>query len=173
MSDGKIDPGNNAALNDFHEKARRHTLPKWITDHLDQYEAAPEEGHLWDATPFGGHPRTPTLILVTRGRKSGRSLAMPLIYGKDGDRLVIVGSKGGAPEHPAWYLNLQAHPEVELQVARARFTAVGRTVEGDERARLFDMMTAIYPPFPSYQARTPREIPVVVLERMVPIDRAA
>lgn len=160
-----VDPGNNRALNDFHEKAQRHELPSWILEHLEEYEAAPEKAHLWDATPFGGRPGTPCLLLFTRGRKSGRPITMPLIYGTDGDRYVIVGSKGGAPEHPAWYLNMLAQAEVEVQVAQDRFQAVHRTAQGEERARLFEMMTRIYPPFPSYQARTARELPVVVLER--------
>jgi deazaflavin-dependent oxidoreductase (nitroreductase family) len=167
MSQTPIDPGNNRALNDFHEKAQRHVLPRWIHEHLEQYEADPEAARLWDATPFGGRPDTPCLLLTTRGRKSGRLITMPLIYGVDGDRHVIVGSKGGAPEHAAWYLNLQADPEVEVQVGRERYRAVARTTQGAERARLFEMMTGVYPPYPSYQARTDREIPVVVLERKV------
>lgn len=165
MSNPPVDPANNAALDEFHDKSRRHELPDWIHRHLDQYEASPEEGRLWDATPFGGRPGTPCLLLVTRGRKTGRRITMPLIYGEDGDRYVIIGSKGGAPEHPLWYLNMQAQTEVDVQIGRERFRAVWRTAQGEERKRLFDMMTAIYPPFPSYQAKTQRELPVIVLER--------
>jgi len=140
-------------------------VPKWIAKHLQQYAESPEEGHLWDATAAGGHAKTPTLLLTTTGRKSGRQLTMPLIYGKDGDRYVIVASKGGAVQHPAWYLNLQSNPRVDVQVIRDKFPAVARTVTGEERERLWKMMSAIYPPYPSYQQRTAREIPVVVLER--------
>ena len=146
-------------------QAESQRLPKWILHHLQQYAESPEQGHLWDATAVGGHANTPTLLLTTTGRKSGRQLTMPLIYGKDGDRYVIVASKGGAPQHPAWYLNLQHNPRVDVQVIRDKFPALARTVTGEERERLWKMMSAIYPPYPSYQQRTDRQIPVVVLER--------
>lgn len=158
--------GDNPALNDVHEKLSRHELPDWITAHLDQYRTNPAEAHWWDGSAFGGHKKTPTLLLTTKGRKTGRTLVMPLIYGVDGPRYVLIGSKGGAPEHPAWYLNLAANPVVDLQVVDECFKARATTVTGTERQRLFDMMTAIYPPFPAYQARTERELPVVVLERV-------
>lgn len=143
----------------------RQELPKWIVDHLRRYAESPEKGHLWDGAAVGGYPDTPTLLLTTTGRKSGRQLTMPLIYGKDGDGYVIVASKGGAPRHPAWYLNLHDNPQVTVQVIRDKFPAVARTATGAERERLWKMMSAIYPPYPSYQQRTDREIPVVVLER--------
>lgn len=143
----------------------QHEPPQWIVDHLRRYAESPEKGHLWDGTAAGGLPNTPTLLLTTTGRKSGRQLTMPLIYGQDGDRYVIVASKGGAPQHPAWYLNLQDHPEVAVQVIRDKFSAVARTATGEERERLWKMMSAIYPPYPDYQKRTDRQIPVVVLER--------
>jgi deazaflavin-dependent oxidoreductase (nitroreductase family) len=149
---------NNAA-------AGNRETPKWIVDHLRQYAESPEKGHLWDGSAAGGHANTPTLLLTTTGRKSGRQLTMPLIYGQDGDRYVVVASKGGDPKHPAWYLNLQDNPQVDVQVVRDTFAAVARTATGEERARLWEMMSKIYPPYPSYQQRTDREIPVVVLER--------
>jgi deazaflavin-dependent oxidoreductase (nitroreductase family) len=145
--------------------AGEREVPKWIVNHLRVYAESPEQGHLWDATAAGGLPKTPTLLLTTTGRKSGKQLTMPLIYGKDGDRYVIVASKGGAPQHPAWYLNLQSNPRVNVQVIRDKFPAVARTASGEERERLWKMMSAIYPPYPSYQQRTDREIPVVVLEK--------
>lgn len=91
-----------------------------------------------------------------------------LIYGKDGDRYVVVASKGGAPEHPLWYENLAAHPEVEVQVLADRFRAQARTAEGEERTRLWKLMTGIWPDYDQYQQKTSREIPVVVLERSRP-----
>lgn len=139
-------------------------LPKFIAEHLDVYLRSPQQGHLWDASPTGGYANTPTLLLTTTGRKTGRQLTMPLIYGKDGDRYVVVASKGGAPQHPAWYLNLAADPQVEVQVAERKFAATARTAAGAERQRLWEMMSQVYPPYPSYQERTTREIPVVVLE---------
>jgi len=91
---------------------------------------------------------------------------MPLIYGEADGNYVIVASKGGAPEHPGWYLNLTAKPEVEVQVLANRFRAKARTVTGEERARLWQKMAAIYPPYNAYQKKTDREIPVVVLEKI-------
>jgi proline iminopeptidase len=104
------------------------------------------------------------LLLETLGRKSGRPLLLPLIYGRTPSGYAVVASKGGAPSHPAWYLNLAAHPEVQVQVEAERFRARARTVTGEERSRLWQQMTGIYPPYDDYQARTRREIPVVVLE---------
>ena len=154
-----------AILTETHEKLRQHQLPDWITEHLDEYAREPEKAHGWDASAFGGHQDTPTLLLTTRGRKSGRLLTMPLIYGKAGADYVIVGSKGGAPTNPAWVFNLEADPQVGVQVARDHFDAVARIASGDERARLWEMMVEVYPPYHDYQARTERQIPVVVLTR--------
>jgi deazaflavin-dependent oxidoreductase (nitroreductase family) len=105
-----------------------------------------------------------TLLLTTTGRRSGRSLMLPLIYGTHGDHYVIVASKGGHPQHPGWYVNLVAEPAVQVQVGGERFTARARTASGDERAALWDQMAEIWPPYNEYQTKTGREIPVVVLE---------
>jgi deazaflavin-dependent oxidoreductase (nitroreductase family) len=166
MNDETFSMGDNPALNHTHEKLNQHQIPDWITEHLRQYQDDPANAHWWDGRDFGGYEKTPTLLLTTRGRKSGRQSIMPLIYGVDGDRYVLIGSKGGAPEHPAWYLNMLADPVVEVQIVKERFKVRARTATGTERARLFDLMTQVYPPFPAYQARTARELPVVVLERL-------
>lgn len=142
-------------------------LPKWIGDHLRRYvESDGADGHMWDSAPVGGPGPIPTLLLTTTGRRSGQSGIMPLIYGKTDKGYVVVASKGGAPQHPGWYLNLVAHPEVEVQVIAERFRAKARTATGEERAELWKKMATIYPPYNAYQAKTEREIPVVVLERM-------
>jgi deazaflavin-dependent oxidoreductase (nitroreductase family) len=107
----------------------------------------------------------PTLLLTTVGRKSGRELTMPLIFGRSGQDYVIVASKGGAPAHPAWYLNLEANPSVRLQVKADKFAARARTAQAEERAALWKKMVAIYAPYELYQTKTDRQIPVVVLER--------
>jgi deazaflavin-dependent oxidoreductase (nitroreductase family) len=139
------------------EQAERN-LPDWMADHIRRYlETNGEDGHIWNGVP--------TLLLTTRGRKSGRALLVPLIYGKDGDAFVVVASKGGAPDHPAWYKNLAANPEVEVQVAADVFKARARTARQDERQRLWPMMTKIWPQYDDYQRATGREIPLVVLER--------
>jgi deazaflavin-dependent oxidoreductase (nitroreductase family) len=140
-------------------------LPDWIRDHVRRYlESDGADGHMWDSSIAGGLGPIPTLLLTTTGRRSGRPLTLPLIYQETESGYAIVASKGGAPSHPAWYLNLTAHPEVEVQVVARRFAAKARTATGAERSALWDRMAAIYPPYTDYQARTEREIPVVVLE---------
>ena len=142
-------------------------LPDWIKDHLRRYLATNgEDGHMWDATLGGGTGMCPTLLLSTTGRKSGATLTLPLIYGRSGDAYVVIASKGGAPAHPAWYVNLDANPAVGVQVKAERFTARARTATGAERAALWRMMVGVYHPYEKYQAATTREIPVVVLERL-------
>ena len=139
-------------------------LPEFIKSHLKLYlETDGREGHMWQAP---GLDPLPTLLLTTQGRHSGRSRILPLIYGRHGDDYVVVASKGGAPLHPAWYLNLAAEPEVRVQVARDKFRARARTSHGDERSSLWEEMARIYSPYNDYQENAgSREIPVVVLER--------
>ena len=138
-------------------------LPDWIRDHVRRYrESNGADGHLW--TPPGGGKPVPTLLLTTKGRKSKRPLVLPLIYGKSGKSYVIVASKGGAPAHPAWYLNLNANPDVEVQVGPVESKARARTASGSERAALWKQMTGIWPSYDDYQRQTRREIPVVVLD---------
>jgi deazaflavin-dependent oxidoreductase (nitroreductase family) len=130
----------------------------WVSEHIQRYvDTDGEEGHIWNGVP--------TLLLTTRGRKSGEQRRTALIYGTDGDRYVLVASQGGAPTHPSWYLNLAADSQVDVQVKDDKFTARARTVSGEERARLWETMAAIWPDYNEYQTRTDREIPVVVLER--------
>jgi deazaflavin-dependent oxidoreductase (nitroreductase family) len=137
----------------------------WPADHLRRYLATDgEDGYYVDFRHAGGPELTPTLILTTTGRRSGKAQTLPLIFGRSGKDYVIVASKGGAPEHPSWYLNLLAHPEVDLQVKGDRLRARARVAVGEERSRLWKSMAQIYPPYDPYQKRTAREIPVVVLE---------
>ena len=151
----------------MHEPRIAAGLPDWIRDHLQRYlETNGADGHLWDATLGGGTGFCPTLLLTTTGRRSGEPLTLPLIYGRVGEAYVVIASKGGAPAHPAWYLNLAANPEVGVQVMADRFSARARTAEGAERSTLWNMMVGVYHPYEKYQAATTREIPVVVLERV-------
>jgi deazaflavin-dependent oxidoreductase (nitroreductase family) len=106
----------------------------------------------------------PILLLTTTGRKSGKRRTLPLLYVEDEGTLAVIASKGGAPEHPAWYLNLRANPEVEVEIGRARKRMRAHTASGDERARLWQRAVAMYGPYADYQEKTDREIPVVVLE---------
>ena len=140
-------------------------LPAWIKDHIERYVATDgADGYLWDATIGGGSGMIPTLLLTTVGRKSGHDITLPLIFGESGPNYVIVASKGGAPSHPAWYLNLQAHPEVKVQVKAKKFKAIAHTADAKERAALWPQMVAIYGPYADYQKKTARQIPIVVLK---------
>jgi deazaflavin-dependent oxidoreductase (nitroreductase family) len=113
--------------------------------------------------PFLGRP---VLILTTTGARTGQPRVAPLVYSRDADRLVIMASKAGAPENPAWYANLVANPVVTVETGGEMFQARAETVQGDERERLWDAHVAQHPGFAEYPARTARVIPVVVLERL-------
>ncbi len=128
-------------------------------DHVRSYrETGGELGHDWKEG-------SSTLLLTTKGRKSGEPRTTPLIYGRSGDDYLVVASKGGADEPPAWYVNLEADPEVEVQVMDDRFTARARDATPDEKPPLWEEMVRQWPHYEEYQASTDRQIPVVVLER--------
>ncbi|BCJ58299.1 nitroreductase family deazaflavin-dependent oxidoreductase [Micromonospora endophytica] len=132
----------------------------WVAEHINRYvDTDGADGHEWQPGVF-------TLLLTTRGRRSGKLRRTALIYGRDGDAYVVVASQGGDPRHPAWYLNLLAEPEVQVQVGADRFTARARTATAEERARLWPTMAGIWPAYDDYQTKTDREIPVVLLERV-------
>jgi deazaflavin-dependent oxidoreductase (nitroreductase family) len=130
----------------------------WQAEHARRYIATDgEDGHLWNGVP--------TLLLTTTGQRSGEPRTTPLIYGQDGDRYLVVASRGGAPRHPQWYRNLRVQPEVQVQVRADRFNARARTATLEEKPALWQVMTGIWPAYNEYQARTTRDIPVVILER--------
>jgi deazaflavin-dependent oxidoreductase (nitroreductase family) len=127
-------------------------------EHVRVYrETGGERGYRWRGTTV--------LLLTTRGRRSGEPRTLPLIHRVDGDRWVIVASKGGWPSHPAWYQNLLAEPDAEIQVRGERIPVRASTASGEERQRLWEAMVEVWPAYDEYQERTEREIPVVVLER--------
>ena len=141
-------------------------LPPWIKEHISIYLKDGEAGHLWDSSIAGGPGPIPTLLLFTTGRKSGQESIMPLIYGAVGDAYAIIASKGGAPKHPGWFHNLMAQDQVKLKGKNDVFQATTRIATGDERAKVWDQLAAIYPPFNDYKvAAGSREIPVVMLEK--------
>jgi deazaflavin-dependent oxidoreductase (nitroreductase family) len=105
------------------------------------------------------------LLLTTTGRTSGEARTTPLIHRVDGDRWVVIASKGGAPDHPAWYRNLEADPHATIEVEADEVPVAATTAEGEERARLWAAMTEAWPAYDDYQGKTDREIPVVVLTR--------
>jgi len=140
-------------------------LPDWIREHVALYLKDGEAGHYWDAAHGGGEGMLTTLLLTTTGRKSGKKLILPLIYRPtETGGYCVIASKGGAPAHPAWFLNLQAEPEVDVQVATRKFRARARVAAGEERERLWRQLVDYYAPYTDYQARTERQIPVVVLD---------
>ena len=141
-------------------------LQQWQIDHTNEYlSSGGTQGHMFKRTPPGYPEMTvASLLLTTTGRKSGEKYIFPLFYGMTGNSYIIVASKGGAPDHPSWYKNLVAHPEVEVQVGTKKLKARARTVSGEERARLWKEALKFWPPYADYEKKTPREIPVVVLD---------
>jgi deazaflavin-dependent oxidoreductase (nitroreductase family) len=128
-------------------------------EHVQRYrETDGAEGHIW-------REGSTVLLLTTTGRSSGEPRTTPLIYQLDGENPVIVASKGGAPDDPGWYRNLQKTPEAEVQILGDRVRVRARDAEGEERERLWAKMNEIWPHYGEYQEKTDREIPVVVLER--------
>ena len=107
--------------------------------------------------------KMPVLLLTTTGRKSGQKRTNPLTYFTEGDDIILVASKGGHPKHPAWYLNLTANPEVEVEEKGRKRTMKARTATDEEKARLWPRITSTYKGYADYQERTERQIPVVIL----------
>ncbi|OFW98045.1 MAG: hypothetical protein A3D94_03855 [Alphaproteobacteria bacterium RIFCSPHIGHO2_12_FULL_66_14] len=142
-------------------------LPQWMKDHVDRYlSSGGTDGHMYKITlPNAPELTIPSLLLITKGRKSGQKFLFPLFYGRAGNGYFVVASKGGAPEHPGWYRNLLANPEVEIQVGTAKMKARARVAAGEERAKLWKEGVVFWPPYADYQVKAgSREIPVVVLD---------
>jgi deazaflavin-dependent oxidoreductase (nitroreductase family) len=127
-------------------------------EHVRVYrESDGARGYRWRGTTI--------LLLSTEGRSSGEQRTTPLIHRTDGERWVVVASKGGAPANPAWYENLRANPEASIQVPGELIPVQASTAAGEERERLWSLMIEAWPAYDDYQAKTEREIPVVVLTR--------
>jgi deazaflavin-dependent oxidoreductase (nitroreductase family) len=128
-------------------------------EHARRYlETNGEVGYIWNGVP--------TLLLWTKGRKSGEERLIPIIYRQVGDKIVLVASKGGAPTHPAWFLNIEKDPHVKVQIKGDKFDAVARVTESPEREELWAESLKAWPNYDVYQTRTTRKIPVVVLDRV-------
>jgi deazaflavin-dependent oxidoreductase (nitroreductase family) len=136
-----------------------------VKDHRELYRAsAGREGHIIDTTGFNNPRFTPTLLLQTRGRQTGMAYQVPLAYGLFSREWVLVGTKGGTPDHPAWYLNLRSHPECEMQVATQVFRCSWREAQGEERQRVWDYMSELHPLIQRYERiASNRVIPVIML----------
>ncbi|MGI8664702.1 MAG: nitroreductase family deazaflavin-dependent oxidoreductase [Jatrophihabitans sp.] len=136
-----------------------HDSPtKWVAEHIDRYvETDGADGHYWNGVA--------SLLLTTTGRTSGKLRRTALIYGEHNSSYLLVASQGGADKHPLWYLNLVANPQVELQVGSDKFAATARTASAEEKPELWQQMVEIFPNYADYQAKTERQIPLVICER--------
>jgi len=151
---------NSGALEKLPGEVKRE-----LQAHLEQYLRDPEQAHLWDPVVIGvPGGLVKTLLLTCVGRKSGRALHTVLQYYKMDGKIAIVASRGGTIDHPSWYLNLLTQPRCAVQIAKAFSPAMTRTVHGEERARWWTSITKEQPVQLTYQARTERTIPVVLLE---------
>ncbi len=127
-------------------------------NHVQAYEESNGDvGYIWNGAPI--------LVLTTTGAKSGATRKHALIYGTDGDDVLLIASQGGAPATPHWYKNLDADPNVGIQILDDRFDGVARTATPEEKARLWPTMTELWPAYDDYQAATERDIPVVIISR--------
>lgn len=127
-------------------------------DHVRAYEESNGDvGYIWNGAPI--------VVLTTTGSETGATRKHALIYGTDGTDVLVVASKGGAPENPQWYTNLSAEPHVQVQVRDDRYDAIARTATPDEKARLWPTMSQLWPAYDDYQASTDRDIPLVIIER--------
>jgi deazaflavin-dependent oxidoreductase (nitroreductase family) len=148
----------------MNEKEQIYDSPTgWVGDHIRQYvESNGEKGYHWRGMS--------TLLLTTRGRKTGKLRRTALIYGQDGNNYLIVASNGGADNHPLWYLNLSENPEVELQVGAEKIAGRARTAAGEEKQQLWQVMSKIFPTYDAYQkkaGKAGREVPLVIIEPLL------
>ncbi|HEX6481052.1 MAG TPA: nitroreductase family deazaflavin-dependent oxidoreductase [Ktedonobacteraceae bacterium] len=131
---------------------------EWNRRTMEEFRAnGGKVGGMWEGRPL--------LLLTTTGAKSGRPRTHAMMYLRDGDRLLVFASKGGAPTNPDWYHNLVVHPEVTVEVGNETYPATANVLSGEERDRLYARQAQLYPQFGEYQARTTRTIPVIALER--------
>ncbi|WP_219519944.1 nitroreductase family deazaflavin-dependent oxidoreductase [Nonomuraea ceibae] len=135
----------------------------WVARHVKSYaESGGARGHHFHGAP--------TLLITTIGRRSGLPRRTALIYGRDGDRYLVVASNGGADDHPLWFHNLLTQPRIKVQVGAEVFDAVAHPAAEDERPRLWETMTGLWPHYTGYQRKTSRRIPIVIIERAATPD---
>lgn len=148
----------------------RETRKDWIVEHREMYlQSGGAQGHIMDLTAVGGPSFATHCMIKYVGRKSGKVFITPLIYGDTGGEVVVVASKGGADEHPAWYLNIRDSKEIEFQVGTQAFRATWREPEGAERAKVWDFMVGVFPPYAKYQDSTARVLPLVMMKAVAPV----
>lgn len=142
----------------------------WVAEHRAMYlSSGGTEGHIMDLTAVGGRDFATHCMIKYKGRKSGKTFITTLCYGDIGGEVVIVGSKGGADQHPEWYLNVVASKEIEFQIATQAFRATWREPEGAEHEKVWNFMVDCFPFYASYQASTSRQIPLVMMKAIEPV----
>jgi deazaflavin-dependent oxidoreductase (nitroreductase family) len=138
-----------------------------MADAMTEFNRKVIEDFRANAGKVGGQfAGAPMVLLTTTGAKSGKSYTTPLVYSKDGDRIIVIASKAGAPNNPAWYHNLRAHPTATLEIGAEKFQARAVVTSGAERERLFKQQAAQMSVFNDYQKKTTRQIPVIAFERV-------
>lgn len=143
----------------------------WMVEHRAMYlRSGGAKGHIMNIEAVGGHAFTTHCMIRYVGRKSGKTYITPLIYGDIGGEIVIVASKGGADNHPAWFLNLTDSETVDVQVAAQAFRCGWRIAEGEERAKVWSFMVDLFPSYADYQASTDRELPLVMMKPIKEIE---
>jgi deazaflavin-dependent oxidoreductase (nitroreductase family) len=158
-------------MSDDSAAAIRSDRDAWKTNHRDVYlRSGGAQGHIMDLREVGGREFTTHCLIRVNGRKSGKTFIYPLIYGDIGGEVVIVASKGGADQHPHWYLNIRASETVDFQIATQAFRATWREPEDVERHSIWNFMAENYPPYLAYQTSTERRIPVVMMNAVEAID---
>lgn len=142
----------------------------WVTEHREMYlRSGGAEGHIMDITAVGGRSFATHCMIRYVGRKSGKVFITPLCYGDIGGEVAIVGSKGGADNHPEWYLNIKAAETIDFQVATQAFRATWREPEGDEYQKVWNFMVDGFPFYAGYQESTSRRIPLILMKAVEPI----
>lgn len=143
----------------------------WKTEHLAMYLGSRgAKGHVMDLCDIGGHRFTTHCLIKYTGRKSAKTIITPLIYGDIGGEVVICASKGGADHHPAWYLNIRESKELCFQIATQAFRATWREPAGAEREKVWEFMQGVFPPYTAYQASTERQLPLVMMSAIEPVE---
>lgn len=158
-------------MSDETSAAIRDTRKDWVTEHREMYlRSGGVQGHIMDIRPVGGPYLGTHLMIRYKGRKSGKTFITPLCYADIGGEVVIVGSKGGADQHPAWYLNIKDQDTIDFQIATQAFRATWREPEGAEHQAVWDFMVKCYGFYANYQASTDRKIPLIMMQAVEPIE---
>jgi deazaflavin-dependent oxidoreductase (nitroreductase family) len=155
---------------DFTEEELQAVYARVERHRTDYIQSGGTKGHIFSFDGYGGRAFTTTLLLRTIGRKTGQARVLPLIYGNVAGEVVVIASKGGGPDHPAWYLNMRDGSDVAFQIATQAFRASWREPDEAERAKVWAYMEELFPPYASYQAGTDRQIPVVMMTPLEPTN---